>query len=337
MMYLSRGGLRLTAPGVNLSKHAHRGVELVGVLDRAFSPVRHVLSSNINGEISPMIGKTRQKPEREMEEVNDPEVGTARGVLRRPLPEGKVRHTRRSPAASLAYWIAHYWMVSWDLRGCAPHVAETLPHPNIHMILEKGSSAVSGVHTHKFSRTLEGQSQVFGVKFRPGGFRPFFADPLSKLADRIIPANRIFGEAVEALEAAVLSSRSEDEKVEAANAFFRERVPETDQTIELAGQLVDCILKEPEIKTVDDLVSRMGIGKRSLQRIFNEYVGVSPKWVIRRYRLHELIERLNSGHKLDWPQVALELGYFDQAHLINDFRSIVGYSPTQYRKLIPRK
>jgi AraC-like DNA-binding protein len=282
-----------------------------------------------------MIGKTRQGLAAEREEVNDPEVGRARGVLRRPLPAGKVRHARRKPSTHLAHWIAHYWMVSWDLRGCEPHVAETLPHPNIHLILEKGGSVVSGVHTRKFSRTLKGQSQVFGVKFRPGGFRPFFAAPLSKLANRIIPASRIFGEEVKALEAAMLSSRQENEKVEAANAFFRSRVPGPDRAVALAGQLVDRVLQEPEIKTVDDLVGRTGMSKRSLQRIFNEYVGVSPKWVIRRYRLHELVERINSGDQLDWAQLALELGYFDQAHLINDFRSIVGYSPNQYRKLIP--
>ena len=68
-----------------------------------------------------------------------------------------------------------------------------------------------------------------------------------------------------------------------------------------------------------------------------EYVGVSPKWVIRRYRLHELIERFNSGEKLDWAQLALVLGYFDQAHLINDFTTIIGYSPTQYRKLVSKE
>ncbi|MGC2278440.1 MAG: helix-turn-helix domain-containing protein, partial [Candidatus Acidiferrales bacterium] len=65
-------------------------------------------------------------------------------------------------------------------------------------------------------------------------------------------------------------------------------------------------------------------------------VGVSPKWVIRRYRLHEAIEKFNSCSRPDWAQLALELGYFDQAHLINDFRSIVGYSPSQYQKLITK-
>jgi AraC-like DNA-binding protein len=76
---------------------------------------------------------------------------------------------------------------------------------------------------------------------------------------------------------------------------------------------------------------------RSLQRLFSRYVGVSPKWVIRRYRLHELLEQMHSGRHLDWAQVAIDLGYFDQAHLINDFKSITGYAPTEYPGLEPAR
>jgi AraC-like DNA-binding protein len=295
-----------------------------------------------------MIGKTRQEhvakgaeSAAEVEEVYDSAVGKARGVLRRPLPAGKMRHARRSPSADLSFWIAHYWMIHWDLRGCEPHVAESLPHPNIHVIFEPHASVVCGVHTSKFSRILEGQSQVFGVKFKPGAFRPFLKGPVSELANRMVPVDRVFGDRkeVNALRSAVLSSlaegeEEEDKKVEAANAFFRARLRQPDKAIELAGQIVERILDERDIKTVDDLVTRTGIGKRSLQRMFNEYVGVSPKWVIRRYRLHELIERFNAGDKPDWSQLALELGYFDQAHLINDFRSLVGFSPTEYQEMI---
>ena len=227
-------------------------------------------------------------------------------------------------------------MVSWDLRGLESYVAETLPHPNFQAIFEKNKSIVSGVFTGKFSRTLEGQSQVLGIKFTPGGFRPFLKAPASSLVNRTVPVKRIFGRDVEALEAVLVSTRKEEEKVKAADAFFRARAPEPDETIELVGKLVGRILQERDIKTVNDLVSRTGIGKRSLQRVFNEYIGVSPKWVIRRYRLHELMERLNSGDQLDLSDLALELGYFDQAHLINDFRSIVGYSPTQYQRLVSK-
>jgi AraC-like DNA-binding protein len=226
-------------------------------------------------------------------------------------------------------------MIRWDLRGCEPHLAESLPHPNIHVIFEPTGAVVAGVQTRMFSRVLEGQSQVVGIKFKPGGFRPFLKFPASKIADRIVPANTILG-SVDALQAVVLSSCEEDEKVEAANAFFQARIPQQDETIALATQIVERILVDRDIKTVDDLVRVAGIGKRSLQRIFSEYVGVSPKWVIRRYRLHELVERSNSGEVADWSQLALELGYFDQAHLINDFRSITGYSPTEYQALLRR-
>src|SRR5258708_38414727 len=115
----------------------------------------------------PLIVKTRQKPAAEIEEVFDDQAGKARGVLRRPPSAGKFRHARRSPPPDLAPWIAHYWMVRWDLRGCAPHVQETLPHPNFHLVSEGENSTISGVHTGKFTRTLEGQSQVFGIKFTP--------------------------------------------------------------------------------------------------------------------------------------------------------------------------
>jgi AraC-like DNA-binding protein len=174
------------------------------------------------------------------------------------------------------------------------------------------------------------------VQFKPGGFRPFLGYAVSKLADRTVPVGRIFGEDVLALKSIALSDGPESDKVEAANAFFQQRMPAPDKTVGLAGQLVEQILQDREIKTVDDLVNRTSIGKRSLQRLFSEYVGVSPKWVIRRYRLHELIERFQPCEETDWPQLALELGYFDQAHLINDFRSITGYSPTEYQKLIQR-
>lgn len=287
-----------------------------------------------------MIGKTRQESKSEIEELFDPEVGRARGILRRPLPlsAAKLRYVRRAPPSDLAHWIAHYWMISWDLRGCKPQVVENLPHPNIHLVFEKKSgSLVLGVQTSKFSRVLDDCSHVFGIKFRPGGFRPFLKAPASSLVDRSIPLKRIFGKPVVALEEILASSCTESEKMEAASTFFRARMPEPDRTIALADELVKRIYEERGIKTVNDLVARTGIGKRSIQRIFQDYVGVSPKWVILRYRLHELIEQMNVCGSPDWAQLAIELGYFDQAHLINDFRSMVGDTPAQYQKSVAKK
>ena len=69
---------------------------------------------------------------------------------------------------------------------------------------------------------------------------------------------------------------------------------------------------------------------RTLQRLFRRYVGVGPKWVLQRYRLHEAAERIADGYDGDWAALALDLGYFDQAHFIKDFKALVGCSPAEY-------
>ena len=69
---------------------------------------------------------------------------------------------------------------------------------------------------------------------------------------------------------------------------------------------------------------------RTIQRRFREYVGVGPKWVLQRYRLHDAAERMAGGQVADWPQLALDLGYFDQAHFINDFSAAIGTPPAEY-------
>jgi AraC-like DNA-binding protein len=225
-------------------------------------------------------------------------------------------------------------MVSWDLRGLDPYQPETLPHPNVHVVFEKGASQVHGVSTARFARLLEGQSRVFGIKFKPGGFRPILGKPLSTITNRSIPARCVLGpvaEQLETLTANASSDSSEAPLVEAAGCWLRSILPAPNPAIAEADQLVTSILEDPAILTVDAFAACTGISKRSLQRIFREYVGVPPKWVIRRYRLHELVERLKAGVRLNWSQVALDLGYFDQAHLVNDFRSVTGYSPRQYQ------
>jgi AraC-like DNA-binding protein len=119
-----------------------------------------------------------------------------------------------------------------------------------------------------------------------------------------------------------------------AEQFIRERLPERDENVALINRIVDRIIADRTITKVDDIVSRININKRTLQRLFRLYVGVSPKWIIRRYRLHEAAERMADGDVLDWPKMAVDLGYFDQAHFIRDFKAIVGSAPAEYAKTI---
>ena len=75
---------------------------------------------------------------------------------------------------------------------------------------------------------------------------------------------------------------------------------------------------------------------RALQRLFNDAVGVGPKWVINRYRMHEAVARVQAGQPVSWAALAQDLGYFDQAHFIADFRKLVGRTPGDYAQAMRR-
>jgi AraC-like DNA-binding protein len=78
------------------------------------------------------------------------------------------------------------------------------------------------------------------------------------------------------------------------------------------------------------LAAVCGVSVRGLQRMFADYVGVSPKWVMRRARLHEAALRADGGEPVDWAALALDLGYADQAHLTRDFTATIGVPPGRY-------
>ncbi len=259
-------------------------------------------------------------------------IGKPRGILNLKAGEKKFQLSRHLPAQDLRFFVEHYWIVSWDLRGQEPYVQETLPYPCIHLVIEKDQSRVYGVETGKFARLLENKGRVFGIKFKPGAFYPFVKSPVSQFTNASISFWDAFGVDSKALEEALLSREDEGEMIELAEKFLRERLPEQDKNVGIINEIVDCIIAHREITKVDDVVSWLNINKRTLQRLFRQYVGVSPKWVIKRYRLHEVAERLVDGEALDWPRMVLELGYSDQAHFIKDFKAIVGRTPAEYAK-----
>lgn len=80
---------------------------------------------------------------------------------------------------------------------------------------------------------------------------------------------------------------------------------------------------------MDALAGETGMTVRNLQRLFTEHVGVGPKWLIRRYRLPEVTERMAAGGVIQWAELAADLGYADQAHFVRDFISMFGESPTR--------
>ena len=255
------------------------------------------------------------------------------GVLHAGAAATRFTLDRYPPPADLAPFVDFCWVVRWDLRGQPPHEQKILPYPNVNLAFEATGAAVYGVDRKIFTRRLSGAGKALGVRFRPGGFRPFYSRPIFSLNDRVVPAARLFGPAADEACAVVMAADADgDEMTAAAAGLLRDFGADADPGIEQAAELVRRITEDPGLQRVAQLAGASGLSERKLQRLFSDYVGVSPKWVMRRARLHEAARRVEADGpaSVDWAVLAADLGYADQAHLTRDFTATLGVPPTRY-------
>ncbi|MFO0616369.1 MAG: helix-turn-helix domain-containing protein [Polyangiaceae bacterium] len=265
-----------------------------------------------------------------------PRLGPPRGVLHAhpPAPNGTTHHDRVAPSAALAHSIAHFWSVQWALR--APFTAATLPHPTVHILFESQQSRraptaeVSGVPRARFERTLHGDGWVFGIKFRPACFHPVLGRSLHTLTGKVVPIEDLFGAPGIELGRLIASLPDTAARIDASEAFLRPRLERPPVEIARVRDLVERISEDRTLVRVEDVARIARVDVRTLQRQFQRFVGVTPKWVLARYRLHEAAERLKAPSPPSLADLALALGYSDQAHFARDFKRVVGASPSAY-------
>jgi AraC-like DNA-binding protein len=255
------------------------------------------------------------------------ETTSRRGILRPDAARRHYRLTRYPPSADLAHLVERHWVVEWDLR--APFTQELVTHPVVNLVFERHAALVHGVITGRGAKTLDGRGKAVAVKFRPGGFHPFLPIPAHTLTDTALTLQDAFGSDP---HAEVLAAGEDHAQIAVVERWLRSLDPRPDPAVAEVAAVFRRILADPSLTAVDDLAAATGRSPRTLQRVFREYVGVSPKWVLRRLRLQEAAERMRDGDS-DWAVLALDLGYFDQAHFINDFRRVVGRSPGEYAAL----
>ncbi|MFD0417483.1 DUF6597 domain-containing transcriptional factor [Streptomyces sp. NPDC127108] len=270
----------------------------------------------------------------------------------------RVRFRRHAPAEPLRPYLEHYWLIDWDLTE--PYMTHVVPHPSVNVVFQDlpgraPFGEVAGIGLGLFSKELTGRGRVCGVQFRPGGFRPFAPGlAVAELTGREVPLEDVFEDVrpdagavagptgvadmadaadmvgISDAADAILAPDDEHARVAALDAFLLRHGPAPDPQADLAMALADRIRADRAIRRVGDLAREAGLSVRALQRLFSAYVGVGPKWVILRYRIHEALERAESAATVDWADLAAGLGYADQAHLVRDFTATVGVPPTAY-------
>lgn len=260
-----------------------------------------------------------------------------RGVLFASVLEradGRIEPRRALPSLELAPFVHHYWCVYWDLR--VPFLADTLPHPAARIELEEQNGArrvhVAGVRTERFAKRHIGVGQFFGVQFRPAAFQPLLRAPMASVTDRVVPVTRVFGGAATAWARGVALEPNIEAKVAKTEAFLLTRLPTLKPDVARIRDLVERIAVDRTLRSVEDAADALGTDLRTLQRRFQRFVGVHPKWVIQRYRLIEAAAQLRAARPPKLAALAAALGYADQPHFQREFRDVIGRTPGSFTR-----
>jgi AraC-like DNA-binding protein len=146
--------------------------------------------------------------------------------------------------------------------------------------------------------------------------------------------DQVFEREPRALEREIFEAQDDQERMAVMERMIRAKLPAEDEQVALVNDIVDRINREHDLTKVEALCEHYGIHIRSLQRLFDQYVGVSPKWVIKIARIQHAAETVDLRQAQNWTKLSADLGYHDQAHFIKDFKSIVGQTPEAYAKKV---
>lgn len=189
---------------------------------------------------------------------------------------------------------------------------------------------VCGAHSEFFAIDAARQASVMGVHFKPGGASPFFGLPARELRDAHVPLDALWGAGAGELR---------DRLLEAGTPGNKFRILEKT----LLARTVASLARHPVVafalrefgggsrgRTVSDVTGRIGLSPRRFIEVFSGEVGLTPKLFCRVRRFQEALGLIGDEGRVEWGDIALGCGYFDQAHFIHDFRAFSGLNPTAY-------
>ena len=237
-----------------------------------------------------------------------------------------------APTAALAPFVTHIFIQRTKRASppCAYRPLEILSGPNIYLFFTPKKSFIHTITSGVFEYDTT-EAIVAGVKFRPGGFRALCNLPLpqvsgSALLTQVLPCiPEDFGRG--------LVNQNNDDIVRDIQQLLERQNPVYDKNMAAVDKAM-ALLESADIASVEGLARAMGKSERSLQSLFKGYVGVGVKWVLTRRRLLKTLDYIDSDALSTWSQAAVEAGYSTPSHFSNDFKTVLGISPTAYVKAI---
>jgi AraC-like DNA-binding protein len=175
-------------------------------------------------------------------------------------------------------------------------------------------------------------TEVVGIRFRPGAARLFFPVPAQELHNTDVPLEDLYPEEARLLRDALWSTAGLSRQFRVLEDYLLKKLPRAAPFHPAVKHAVREFLRHPGVRAVAEVQSETGLSHTRFIQVFREYVGFTPKLFCRIRRFRQVLERVEHGLPVNWADVAAECGYFDQAHLIHDFRAFSGLTPLAYAR-----
>ncbi len=249
-------------------------------------------------------------------------------------PVGFEHHVRfhiHLPPADLTPFIEHFWTIRWDNVSKAYNSEEVMHRPYVDLFVSSQQSGIQGTFRGKRTYVAAGSGRIVGVRFRPGAFHAFWHGALTDLQDELIDVQQIFPQ-IDNHYIERLLTLDDPAAIDELLKLVRAQDPQPDVNIELMNEIIAAIETDETLQTVAAVAKAFGRSERSLQQLFQGYVGIGLKWLLQRRRLLAAAQRIRESDQPNWAAIAYDFGYSSQQHFITDFKRALGKTPLQYKK-----
>lgn len=241
------------------------------------------------------------------------------------------------PAPGLSAVVDQYWTVHWDLEPGEVLEQSIVDLPAITLSLESGDVparlAITGVHRAAWHRSIRGSGEVFGIRLRPAGLAVLSTLGPHDLLDATAPVTDHIDAGLHRVMSQIAHEPTPADRCRVTDAVVTDLM--TRRPPSSSGLLANDVLDELRARVYRPasapLSAHFGLSPRTIQRALAATLGIGPKQVARRLRLQEVARAIVMPTGDDLAQIAIRLGYSDQAHLTTDFRMATGLTPGAYR------
>jgi AraC-like DNA-binding protein len=200
---------------------------------------------------------------------------------------------------------------------------EVSPEP-----LRFSGGALVGARTTPLVLETAALGGTVGVDFKPGAITHFQSHPAAAFADQVVVLDAVWGRPVSFLREQLLETKDQWAQIMLLERFLLQRAcGQLQRRPSLRASLA--AFEEYDLKSVADVTSRVGLSHKRLSALFRDEVGLGPKSFWRLRRFHSAVRKLGHGVR-SGAALAAECGYFDQAHLIREFRAFAGSGLREY-------